>query len=222
MTKIPKGTERRNLVHSLRGVSPQLLGSMHLGSMWRRKLFTLCWTRSRERGGEETQTERKRQWQRMKRLEQTASYSSELTLTLTLLASLWPWPSSLPCDPDPPLLPRTLTLLTSLWPWASLPPCDPDHPLHDCCICSLDCAPSWLCFCFRLPTYHLKEQLSLSILPWPSILVPVYPLLVFMAMLVTCSHLSLACKFHESREPCLTHNIPLTTRCSVKLITCYN
>lgn len=109
MTKIPKGTERRNLVHSLRGVSPQLLGSMHLGSMWRRKLFTLCWTRNRERGGKETQTDRKRQWQRMKRLEQTASYSSELTLTLTLLTSLWPWPSLPPSDPDPPCLPVTLT-----------------------------------------------------------------------------------------------------------------
>lgn len=144
MTKIPKGTERRNLVHSLRGVSPQLLGSMHLGSMWRRKLFTLCWTRSRERGGEETQTERKRQWQRMKRLEQTASYSSELTLTLTLLAFLWPWPSSPPSDPDPPRLPVTLTLLTSLWPWPSSPPSDPDPP-------------------------HLPRTLTLlaSLWPWP-------------------------------------------------------
>lgn len=54
MTKIPEGTERLNLVHSLRGVSPQLLGSMRLGSMQRRKLVTLCWTRRIERGREET------------------------------------------------------------------------------------------------------------------------------------------------------------------------
>lgn len=104
MTKIPEGTERLNLIHSLRGVSPQLLGSMHLGSVQRRKLVTLCWTRRIERGREETD----RQKETVTEIEEARADSK-----------LFQWFNS---DPGPPRLLVTLAFLTSLWP---------HHPLHD-------------------------------------------------------------------------------------------